>query len=56
MVRVLIADDRDVVRSDLRHMVAAPPDWEVVAEVSNGMEAIQKALDTKPDVACFTAI
>ena len=51
MVRILLADDHDVVRSGLRHIIAAQPNWQVVAEAGDGKEAVQKALDTKPDVA-----
>jgi DNA-binding NarL/FixJ family response regulator len=51
MIRILIADDHDVVRSGLRHIVEAQPNWQVVAEASDGKEAVQKALETKPDVA-----
>ena len=51
MIRILIADDHDVVRSGLRHLIEAQPNWQVVAEASDGKEAIQKALETKPDVA-----
>ena len=51
MIRTLIADDQEVVRSGLRHVVEARPNWQVVAEASNGKEAVQKTLETKPDVA-----
>src|SRR5262245_5941354 len=51
MIRILIADDHDVVRSGLRHIVEAQPNWQVVAEAGDGKEAVQKALETKPDVA-----
>ena len=51
MIRILIADDHDVVRSGLRHIIEAQPNWQVVAEARGGMEAVQKALETKPDVA-----
>ena len=51
MVRILIADDHDVVRSGLRHLVEAQPNLEVVAEAGDGKEAVQKALETKPDIA-----
>jgi DNA-binding NarL/FixJ family response regulator len=46
-----VADDHDVVRSGLRHIVEAQPNWQVVAEAGNGKDAVQKALETKPDVA-----
>jgi DNA-binding NarL/FixJ family response regulator len=51
MVRILIVDDHDVVRSGLRRMIEAQPNWQVVAEAGDGKEAVQKALETKPDVA-----
>ena len=50
-MRILIADDHDVVRSGLRHMIDAQPNWQIVAEAGDGKEAVQKALETKPDVA-----
>jgi len=51
MIRILIADDHDVVRSGLRRTVEAQPNWQVVAEAADGKEAVEKALETKPDVA-----
>jgi DNA-binding NarL/FixJ family response regulator len=50
-LRVLLADDHDVVRSGLRPIVEAQENWEVVAEARNGKEAVAKAIETKPDVA-----
>jgi len=49
--RILIADDHAVVRSGLRAVLEAQPGWSVVAEASDGREALAKALDAKPDVA-----
>src|ERR1700756_4384082 len=51
MARIPIADDHDVVRWGLRSILEGHPGWEVVAEADDGKEAIQKALETKPDVA-----
>jgi DNA-binding NarL/FixJ family response regulator len=51
MVRILIADDHDVVRSGLRNILEAQRNWEVVAEACDGKEAVDKAVQTKPDVA-----
>ena len=51
MTRVLIADDHDVVRSGLCAILKAHPRLSVVAEASDGKEAICKAIETKPDVA-----
>jgi DNA-binding NarL/FixJ family response regulator len=50
MTRILIADDHDVVRSGLRSTLEAHPNWEVVAEASNGKEAILKAIEARPDI------
>jgi YesN/AraC family two-component response regulator len=49
MIRILIADDHDVVRSGLRQIIEAQPNWQVVAEAGDGKEAVQKALETKPE-------
>jgi DNA-binding NarL/FixJ family response regulator len=51
VTRVLIADDHDVVRSGLCAILNAHPRLSVVAEASDGKEAICKAIETKPDVA-----
>jgi DNA-binding NarL/FixJ family response regulator len=51
MVRILIADDHDVVRCGLRAILEAHSGWEVVAQASDGMEAIEKAAETQPDIA-----
>jgi DNA-binding NarL/FixJ family response regulator len=48
--RVLIADDHDVVRSGIRAILEAQPNCEVIAEASDGKQAIVKAIETKPDV------
>jgi DNA-binding NarL/FixJ family response regulator len=51
VTRILIADDHAVVRSGLRAILEAHPNWEVVAEASDGKEAISKAIEAEPDVA-----
>ena len=51
MIRILIADDHEVVRSGLRKILEAQPNWEVVAEAGDGTDAIHKAAETRPDVA-----
>lgn len=51
MTRILIADDHAVVRSGLRTILEAHPNCEVVAEASDGKEAISKAIEAEPDVA-----
>ena len=51
MTRILIADDHDVVRAGLRTILDSQVGWEVVAEASDGKEAIDLAVATHPDVA-----
>lgn len=50
-IRILIADDHDVVRSGLRKVLETQTGWQVVAEAVDGKEAISKALQTSPNVA-----
>ena len=42
-LRLLIADDHDVVRKGVRMLLEEQSGWEVVAEASNGCEAVEKA-------------
>ncbi|MCL5966395.1 MAG: response regulator transcription factor [Deltaproteobacteria bacterium] len=51
MIRVLLADDHDIVRAGLRRLVEGAGDMAVVAEAAEGREAIRKARGTAPDVA-----
>jgi DNA-binding NarL/FixJ family response regulator len=51
MVRLLLADDHEVVREGVRHLLQSRPSWEVVAEAADGREAVRKAIETNPDVA-----
>ncbi len=48
--RILIADDHDVVRSGLRALLHSFPDFAVIAEAADGEEAVQLAMERKPDV------
>jgi len=49
-IKVLLADDHPVVREGLRTMLATTPDIEVVAEAGDGLEAVDKANEHRPDV------
>jgi DNA-binding NarL/FixJ family response regulator len=48
--RVLVADDHAVVRHGVRRILAAEPDFEVVAEAADGAEAVARALALRPDL------
>jgi DNA-binding NarL/FixJ family response regulator len=50
VIRVLIADDQELVRTGFRVILEAEGDIEVVAEADNGHEAIRQAAFVKPDV------
>ena len=49
-IRVLIADDQSMVRAGFRMLLADEQDMEVVAEASNGLEAVAKAAQFDPTV------
>jgi len=49
-IKVLLVDDHPVVREGLRTMLATTPDIEVVAEASDGLEAVEKANEHQPHV------
>lgn len=50
-LRVLVADDHEVVRKGLRSIVEEQPGWEVAGEACDGHEAVDKARALRPDVA-----
>ena len=50
-IRVLVADDHTIVRQGVVSLLEAGGDCEVVAQASDGVEAVEKALATRPDVA-----
>src|SRR5690606_36911131 len=49
-IRVLIADDHTLVRESLVGLLQAAGDVEVVAQAADGLETIDKAQATRPDV------
>jgi DNA-binding NarL/FixJ family response regulator len=50
-LRILIADDHEIVRHGLVALIKGHPDWVVCAESNNGSDAVAKAKELKPDVA-----
>lgn len=51
MIRILLADDHDVLRRGVRGLLEEQPGWEVCGEARNGREAVDLALRLQPDVA-----
>jgi DNA-binding NarL/FixJ family response regulator len=51
MIRILLADDHDVVRRGVRSLLEAHPRWQVCGEAANGREAVGLAAKLKPDIA-----
>ncbi|MEO7456139.1 MAG: response regulator transcription factor [Gemmatimonadaceae bacterium] len=49
-IKVLIADDHPIVRSGIASVLATQPDFEIVGEASNGMEAVTLCAEQRPDV------
>src|ERR1700749_1547392 len=49
-LRILLADDHEIVRRGLRALLEKHEGWEVCGEASDGREAVEKALQLNPDV------
>ncbi len=50
-LRILLADDHDVVRRGLRALLGTHPGWEVCGEAVTGRDAVEKARQLNPDIA-----
>src|SRR6267142_5921027 len=50
-LRILVADDHELVRRGIRGQLRARRGWIIVAEAMNGRQAVEKATKLKPDVA-----
>jgi DNA-binding NarL/FixJ family response regulator len=49
-VRILIADDHDIIRVGLKQLLASRPGWEICGEAKNGRDAIALAEELKPAI------
>jgi len=49
-MRLLVADDHEIVRRGLQALLKAQPGWEVCAEASNGREAVEAFRQLRPEV------
>ena len=50
-IRILLADDHTVMRRGIRLLLESQPEFSVVAEASDGRQAVQQAEESQPDVA-----
>jgi DNA-binding NarL/FixJ family response regulator len=50
VVRILIVDDRELMRTALKAIFAMRPQWQVCGEAEDGREAVRKASELKPDL------
>jgi DNA-binding NarL/FixJ family response regulator len=50
VVRILIADDHELVRQGMRTILEREPGWQVCDEATTGRQALTKALELRPDV------
>ena len=50
LIRVLVVDDQDLVRSGICRLLADAEQVEVVGDAASGEEAVQKSRDLEPDV------
>lgn len=53
MIRVVVADDQELVRAGLTRMLNAQPDIQVIGEAADGQRAVELARRLRPDVCLF---
>src|ERR687894_712579 len=51
MLRILLADDHEIVRRGLKELLEEHTGWTVCAEAANGREAVELAVQSRPQVA-----
>jgi DNA-binding NarL/FixJ family response regulator len=54
VTRILIADDRELMRIALKTLFVLRPNWEICGEAEDGREVIAMATDLQPDVIVFS--
>ncbi len=55
-LRILLVDDHALFREALRHLLSVQPDFEVVGETANGLEAVALASSLQPDVILMDVV
>jgi len=50
-LRILVADDHEIVRSGLISLMKSHPGWEICSEAKDGHQAVEQARELKPDIA-----
>ncbi len=50
MIRILVADDHDLIRGGLRRFLEQRKDWQICAEARNGREAVELAAKLRPNI------
>ena len=50
-IKVLLADDHTLMRQGLRHILETSDEFDIVAEASSGIEAVEAARRLRPDIA-----
>jgi NarL family two-component system response regulator LiaR len=56
LIRVIVTDDHSIVRKGIKATLELIPDIELVGEAANGLEAVDKAADLKPDVVLMDLV
>jgi len=51
LLRILVADDHEIVRKGVRNVIESHPGWEVCAEAADGQSALELAMSERPDIA-----
>jgi len=55
-VRILIVDDLDALRRAIRNLLECSREFEICGEAKNGLEAVEKAAELKPDVVVLNIL